>query len=748
MNMNSMLSEPVSADEEMSFDPRELLRIFWRRWKLIAGIMAVGLGLTLVYLLSATPLYTATTDILLDLRQDKTIDAEAVLSGLSNDAAMLESEIKLIGSESVGLRVINKLKLYNDPEFSGKGGKSLIATIGTYIPQLLQRGEATAEASSATPGGNAEPSGEELDRLSQAFISRVQVNRMGRTYIVSVSFTSSNPGKAARVANEVADAYLVDQLEATYQATRRANTWLRERLDELQAKVRDAERAVELYRAQNNLVAAKEETPFDSQIKKLNEEIILARVQMNEKQDQLKQAAQILEANGKLSTLDVVAKSDVVSKLRGQLVTVAQEEAELITRFTPAHPKVINKRAERQDLERQIENQAKLIVDNVESDRRSAQLRVASLEQSLNDINQQSSGARSASITLRELEREAAANRTIYEAFLGRYKETSQQEKLKTANSRVIRKALPPFFASFPKKSNNLMMALIGFAALGFGLAYLLEKMDNSFKTTKQIEDVLGIAPLASIPKLNPADLTIDGKAVPSHRFILAKPLSMYAEAIRTLKVGIELSNIDNPPQVILVTSAMPHEGKTTLTSSLAQHMAQIGARVLLIDCDLRNPTLTGAWISEPGPGLIDVLGQRASREQAIVRDASGVDFLQTAHVAQNSAEILGSASFKKLIKELRQHYNYIIIDSSPVMPVIDARVLVDSVDTIVLSVLWDQTPRELVRDALRSLNAPAEKLAGAVLNNMDMKRMSHYGSYGYGKYYSKYPHYYGASRS
>ncbi len=751
MNVNpiapqSYQADQFQADEGMSIDPREILRIFQRRWKLIAGIVTIGLGITLTYLLLATPLFTATTEILLDLRKDQIVDTEAVLSGLGSDAAAFASEIKLMSSSAVGERVIKKLKLYNDPEYTVTKSGGLFGVLQSLISGGKEP-EDTEAAIEDVPV-NAGLTEVQMDRLTRAFLSRVKVKRLGRTYIVSVSYTSSSPNSAARVTNEIADAYLVDQLEAKYQATKRANTWLQGRLAELQTKVQESERAVELYRVDNNLVGPKGQSPYDAQLTKLNEQLILGRVKMNENLDKLKQARRVMKAKGKLSSIDAVAQSDVVAKLRGQMAVVAQQEAELITRFTPAHPKVINKRGERKDLERQIEREANRIIENLENDHKFSRRRVASLEQSLTQLKQKTSGARSASIRLRELEREANANRTIYEAFLGRFKETSQQETLRTANSRVIAKALPPTFASHPKKKRTLLLALIGFAALGFGLAYLLEQMDNSFKTSSQIEEILNVAHLTSIPKLLAADLNIDGNKVPINRYILAKPLSSYAEAIRNLKVGIELSNIDRPPQVILITSALPNEGKSAIASNLAQHVAQVGARTLLIDGDLRNPSLTANWITEPGPGLVDLLGNRVNKEQAIVHDSSGVDFLQTSHVAQNSAEILGSSSFKKVLLDLRQIYNVIIIDTSPVMPVIDAKVLVDSVDSVVLTVKWDETARDIVRDAIKSLNVPHEKFAGVVLNAMDMKRMSHYGSYGYGKYYSKYPHYYGSTES
>ncbi len=744
----SFQTEQLPSDEGISIDPREILRIFQRRWKMIAGIVGIGLGLTLAYLLLTTPLYTATTEILLDLRKNQIVDTEAVLTGLGSDAAAFASELKLMRSSAVGERVINKLKLYNDSEFALTRNGGLFATVGSFFSGLVggkpDDGEAVIETDARRSGFTQE----QLDRLTRVFLDRVKVKRLGRTYIVAVSYTSNNPKSAARVTNEIADAYLIDQLEAKYQATRRANTWLQGRLGELQRKVQESERAVELYRAENNLVGPKGQSPYDAQLKKLNEQLILGRVKMNENLDKLKQARRVIESKGKLSSIDAVAQSDVVSKLRAQLAVVAQQEAELITRFTTAHPKVINKRGERKDLNRQIEREAKRIIENLENDYKFSRRRVKSLEQSLTQLKKKTSGARSASIRLRELEREAAANRTIYEAFLGRFKETSQQETLRTANSRVIAKALPPISASHPKKKRTLLLAFIGFSVLGFGLAYLLEQMDDSFKTSTQLEEVLNVAHLSSIPKLLTADLTVDGNKVPINRYILMKPLSSYAESIRTLKVGIELSNIDRPPQVILITSALPNEGKSAIASNLAQHAAQVGARTLLIDGDLRNPSLTANWITESGPGLIDLLGNRVSKEQAIVHDSSGVDFLQTSHVAQNSAEILGSTSFKKLLLELRQIYNVIIIDTSPVMPVIDAKVLIDSVDSVVLIVKWDETSREIVGDAIKSLGVPHEKFAGVVLNAMDMKRMSHYGSYGYGKYYSKYPHYYGSTES
>ncbi len=736
------MNAEISGEDELTLNLREIFSVLRRRIKLIAGTVFIGAGIVLIYLLLATPLYTATTSILLDPNKKNILDVEAVVSGLGSDRAAIQSEVELIRSLSLAKRVVAELRLDRDPEFGGKASASgsLFSTIGSWL------GFSSAEEKDAL----ADPENREktLNRIISRFSNGMKVKRVRSTYVLAVSFTSRDPEKAARIANQIASSYLVDQLEAKYEVTKRATDWLNQRLGKLRENVRKSEKLVELYKARYNLQSTDGQTLDERQMAKLNEQLILARALTAEKRAKFEQVNKLLKAGKSTSSLAAVLQSGVISKLRAQQAEVGRRLAELTTRYGGRHPKVVNVRAERRDIANQIAAEVKRIIANLRNEYDVALSREASLRKSLEEIKKRNKGASQAAIKLRELEREATSNKTLYEAFLNRFKQTSEQETLKTADSRVIAKAIPPQIPSYPKKRLTLMLALVGFTALGVGLAFLLEHLDNSFKTGEQVEEVLKLAHLASIPLLGKSELKSDHGRMRIERYVLGKPLSSYAEAMRALKMGIQLSNIDAPPKAILVTSALPNEGKTTIASNLAFHAAQTGLDVLLIDADLRHPSLTAHLLQEnvKPKGLVELLAQDATEEEAIIHDEkTGLKFLPSSRTVQNSAEILGSKRMREMIERAKSTHDLVILDTSPITPVIDARVLMDLVDSVVLVAEWDKTPRETVQAAIKNLKISHEKFAGVVLNKMNLKRMASYGRYGDSYYYKKYPYYYGS---
>jgi uncharacterized protein involved in exopolysaccharide biosynthesis len=329
----------TGTNDEITIDVREIYRILRHRIKTILGVVAVGLGLVLVYLFLTTPLYSAMTEIRIDPGRKNPI-GESIIPGIGSDTAALESEVRLLKSSSIAHRVIKKMNLENDPEFADQGSSfSLLTTLGNLFG--LSRSDSAENSADGKQN--------RLDELTRIFLSRLKVKRQGLTYIIAVSFTSRDPRKAAKIANQVASSYLVDQLEVRFDATRRASDWLNERLGTLRASVQEAEKAVELYRAKHNLVGDSRKTPFDIQLKKLNEELVLARVLMKDKLAQLEQAREVIASKGKLTSIDAVAQSDTIKQLQSELAKVAGRLAELSTRFTAQHHKVLNVRGERRD---------------------------------------------------------------------------------------------------------------------------------------------------------------------------------------------------------------------------------------------------------------------------------------------------------------------------------------------------------------------------------------------------------------
>ena len=727
-------------ESRKSFGPIEAYWMVFRRWRIVLSIIILGVGAVMLNVMLETPQYSSTVELILDPRDKKVVESETVLSGLGRDAVTIASEVRVIRSSAIAERVIRDLNLTRDPEFNPvlrKSSFSFASLFGWFGKKAQARTSDRLDNSLTV---------NQLNEMSKRLSKKVNARRVGKTFIIAVTFTSENPEKSARIANKLADAYLVSQLEAKFQATKRANQWLNSRLASLQEKLQESEKAVELYIAQHNLIGTKGKTPFEAEHEKLNEKLILARIELNEKSTQYQQAREILRKRGRLSSIEVLARSEEIIRLRHERAKLAKEEAELIALFTKRHPKVVSKRGERRDLERQIEAEAGKIVGSLRTSYYAAKKKVDLIKQNINQLKGKTQGERNASIRLRELQREADANKAVYESFLNRFKQTSEQETLSTANSRVITEAIPSKVPSAPNKKRAFVLALIGFSACGMVVAFVIEYLNNNIKSSHEIEEVLKTSHLSSIPNLSPADCYHEGQKIPMDRYAVMRPLTPFAEAMRTLKVGLELSNLDNPPKIILMTSVFPNEGKTTTCANFAQHAAQVGTRTLAIDADLRNPSLTKRLVKNPQAGLIELLSNQVSIDQAIIRDHTSMDILPGRSIPYNSAEILRSESMKNHLMQLKQMYDLIVIDSSPVMPVIDAKVLVNAVDAVVVIAEWDKTPQDAVEAVLDSLDPDRKKIAGVVLNKVDLKQMRSYSynAIGYKSYYGKSLEYYG----
>jgi capsular exopolysaccharide synthesis family protein len=426
------------------------------------------------------------------------------------------------------------------------------------------------------------------------------------------------------------------------------------------------------------------------------------------------------------------------------------------------------------DIQRQIKNQAQLIVASTENRYRVAKSREESIEASLRSMTGTVSKLSQSEIRLRELEREANANRALYESFLSRFKETSQSETRQIAESRILERSSVPDTPSAPsKRSITIKGVLLGFL-LGGGLAFLLERLDSGFRTSDQVETLLGAPVLASFPRVSDqiAVTLIErmGRSLNpfaglwprqhSHskgarkkragmvKFAVEKPLSTFTEAVRALRMGIRFTNLDAHPRIVLISSALPQEGKSTIASNLAFHAANNGERVLLVDMDLRHPALTQILAPQAKAGVIEAVLDEVNLEDLVLRDEStSLCFLPAPNLTKitHTAEILGSGRTRELLRGAADRYDLVIIDSSPLLPVTDGRALMPAVDAFILVVRWEETNRDAVTSALRQSLGAQDKLVGAVFNDVVASRARYYDYYKSGYYMKKYPHYYGS---
>jgi len=735
----------IESDDQgfLEFDLMALYRTLRKRLGVIVGVTLGLTALVMVVVLQQTPLYTAGAQILLDRQKMQVTDMQAVMSGLSPDSATVDSEVEILRSRTLAARVIENLNLMQDPEFNGALREPSMLR---WLDPRVWIGSALSLIEAApAPQDEAMRARAELNGVINSVLGRLTVTRQRLTYVINISFVSENPAKAARIANAIAEFYILDQLEAKFDATRQANDWLSRRLTELRQQVQDSERAVEIYRTEEGLEAsAAGVTVSEQQLSELNAQLILGRTSLAEAQAKYTRAQQIRRSGGTIESMADVVQSTTISQLRQKQAELARELANLASKYGPRHPEIVNAEAQRRDIERQIGSEINRIVGSLENNVSVAQTRVASLEESLREIRGETGTGSQAMVQLRELEREAAANRAVYESFLNRFKETSQQQDFQTPDSRVISAATAPVAPSHPRKALSLALALVLSGMLGVGLALLLEHLDNGLQTGRDVEQALGLPHLVSLPA-TPGEKGPDGKLMSPQDYLLAKPLSAFSESLRSLRSALQLSNVDNPPKVILFTSALPNEGKTTSSVSFARAAAASGLKVALVDCDLRHPSVHKAFsFKRPEAGLVELLAERLDLSQVMVKDPkSDLDILPIATGTANPPDVLGSAQMKLLLDRLRGDYDLVVLDSAPVLPVSDSRVLSRIADETVFVVRWNETPRDAAQAAIRELRLYDASIAGAVLAVVDTAAQAKYGYGDGGYYYGKYSRYY-----
>lgn len=715
-----------------------LWRVLRRRLGLVVGTVLLCVVLATIAVFQLTPRYSATTLVLIDPQQTQVVDIESVLSGLSPDTGTIDSQVELLLSRSVAERTVDQLDLVSDPEFNSTltptpliGYLNPIGWIRAILPS--GRGPLTEE--------------EEANRVKRevvsAFRQRLSASRRKLTFVIDVSFVSEDPNKAALIANQIADTYVLDQLEAKFDATRKANVWLSGRLSELREALRDSERAVEIYKAENQLIETDGLTLNEQQLSELNAQLILIRAEKAEQRAKFDRVNELLARGAGIDSVAEVLQSEVVRDLRQQQAELVREQAELASRYGPRHPQIINIQAERRDLDRQIEAEVRRIASSLENAVAVAETRERALRDSLDELRDTASVNNQALVRLRQLDREASANRVLYESFLGRFKETADQEGIQTPDARVISSATPPLEPSFPRKTLILSIVIVLSGIGGVVLAFVVDRLDNTIHTATEMEELLGLPHIASLPAVGGE--SEGGKSLAPHDYVLDKPLSAFAESLRTLRTSLALSNVDQPPKVIMFTSALPNEGKSTTCLSFARAAAQAGVKTVLLDGDLRHPSMHKLLnVGARKVGLVEYLAGRVSLADALLTDErSGVRILPVASGVANPPDLLGSAQMRKLIKQLKDDHDLVLVDAAPVLPVVDSRVLARVVDKTVMIVRWNQTPRDASINAVKELRAYNADMAGCIFTQIDMARRARYGYGDSGAYYSHYRKYY-----
>ncbi len=725
-----------------------------RQYQVLLLGPAVAIAFALLYLLVTPAQYTATATLLIDSGTLRVLQNQLQPQGdIPLDTLQVGSQVEILASRKIALAVVKDLKLAEDPEF---------LETGWSLSRLFWRTTVDTIAKA-----------DREQRALDEFLSRRNISRGERTYALNISYTSHSPVLAAKIANAIAEAYIDDQLGAKYQTINRASAWLQDRIGELKAKVAAADRQVLEFKERNNIVdvgtpAAGTSSRLigEQQLFELNSQLATVRGATSEAKARLDRIEQVRKMDVSEAAVADSLKNEVITRLRNQYLDLSAREANLSARYGPDHATAINLRNQMEELSRNIGGELKRIAASYHSDYEIAKTREENLERALASLVSEGQVTNRDRLGLAELESSAKIYHAIYNSFLQRYMEAIQQQSFPITDARVISSAAAPTRKSKPITSLVLAIAATMGIIASVGVASLREATDGVFRTGQQAEQVLRAKCLSVIPRataqavrsLPPPARSIAGTTHPDDdpfrlpkppsgdavaaaaldydfvdplkRRAVDDPLSVFTEAFRAIKVTAWLRSATQKNAIIGITSTLPGEGKSTVASNLALLMADAGKRVILVDADLRNPTLARSLTPSPTVGWMDVLAAKADLSQVIGRErGTGLAFLPLLFEEQpnHSDEILSSQAFRDLIDQLCRQYDHVIVDLPPIAPVVDVRAIAPLIDSLLFVVEWGSTTIKAVRRHLMAEPELHDRLLGVVLNKADLKLLERF---------------------
>jgi capsular exopolysaccharide synthesis family protein len=668
------------------------LRTFVRhRWWALAGFVLLAAPMAAVTLLT-TPVYEATTRLLIG--QDTPRIGLERQREETQSAVDSQTQTQVVRSRALARDVVESLKLWEAPEFA-----PMVATL-------------TDDKARATA-------------LVDPLLGRMTVGLVPDSRVVALSVEAEDPALAARIANETATRFIARERESKFQAASATAEWLNERLAEQRAQVEKAEAALQNYRSSNDAMSLLErQNIVGQQMLDLNSAVTKAKTDRLLKETQFQQIQGIRNDPVALEVHPIIAANGFVQTLRAQAAELGRQDAQLAERLGPKHPDRIQIAAALESVQGRLRTEIAKVVAGVETEYQAALAQETSLTGALNTQKAAASTLDRKGVAYNTLEREALSARQVFDSLLQQTKDAMLQSNLDRSSIRVIDPAEPPGAPIRPRRNQGLMAAgllgLIGAAGGAFGREYLRRKVHSP----ADIEQRLGLPVLAMVPPA-PAD--------EANSAVGMSPLP--GEAFRRLRANVMLACGDDeePGKVLVVTSAAPGEGKSFVSSHLALALAAVDQRVALIDADLRRPRLHTVFDRQRAPGLSDVLlGRRSTAEVLRPVGQQGLVIVPSGLPSTKAAELLSYQSFRTFIDELRSDFDWIIIDSPPVMAVADAAVLSRDATAMLFVTSAEQTSLEAAEAALNELGAVGARLLGAVLNRAPITREAFY----YSRYY------------
>lgn len=701
------------------------LRHYWRvlmqhKWNIVALSLVVSLLTTLI-VFSMTPIYRSTTTVLIESQQAKVVSIEDVYGLNTTNKEYFQTQFEILKSRELIERVVQRLNLDTHPLFDPR----------QQDPGFNWRAWLPLGDSDEPPTER-----EILASVVKQFNDNLSIEPVRNTQLVKIHFESEDAALAPIVANTLAEVFIESYLEAKLEASRKAADWLANRLGGLREALQESEARLQAYRETAELVDVRGvQTVGAEELSQLTQRYVEAKRTRTEMENIYNQVKS-LGANPSVEALmgiPSVLRHPLVQTLKEAQTTANRKVAELSERYGPKHPQMMAAVSESQQAMRDLQVQVQRVGAGIEADFRAARETENSFSEQLAATKNRMQDVNRKEFQLRDLERDVSTNRQLYDMFLTRAKEMGESDGLQAAMARVIDPAVQQNLPVKPKKKLIVLIAMLASGMVGVGLALLLDALDNTVRTPDDVDEKLKTPMLGFLPlvKSNKTEHAFEG--------FLLDGSSNFAEAVRTIRTGLMLSNLDEPHKITVVTSSVPNEGKSTVSLNLAAAIGQM-EKVLLIDADMRRPTLAKTLgLPRATPGLSNLVAGTADLKDCVRRlPNSTVDVITAGVVPLNPLELLASKRFGQVLQKLSEHYDRILIDSAPTHAVSDAMVLSTYADALVYVVKADDTAAPLAAKGLSRLREVGANITGVVLNQVDVDKTARYGSY-YSGYYQNY---------
>lgn len=707
------------TDQQFLQDARKYLAMLHKRRGIVSTCVVVSMLVAVLYNYTTRPLYQATNQILIAPAAPKFLPQEVIGTGQQD----YQTEYQLLQSRSLAEKVVKRLQLQKSPELQTG---PLMSPWERFQRKFLGK-------TSVTVGSDGIP----LSPAAAAVRSRLTVEPLPGGRLVNLRFTAYDPGFAAEVVNALARAYIEQSVEFRSSTSTEASDWLLERIGDQKRKMEESQKALQEFRERHHLVNVDEGrgTAADK-VSTLAGAVMNARMGRIAKETLLNQVRSLPPSQ--LASSPAILGSGMVQSLKSKLAELQAEHARLSESLGARHPDMVRSHSEIKATEEKLQVETQNVIRSLEGECQAARAQEATLESNLEAAKRESLEATGVILDYNALKRDLDTNKQLFESLMSRSKETGLETELKSTSVRIVEKAEVPRSPILPQRTRNYQIALIVGLALGIGLSVLFEQIDNTLKTPEDVKEHLGLPFLGMVPDVDARRLA-PGAPKPSP-LLLRNPQASIAEAYRVLRTNLIFSSADNKGRALLVSSANPGEGKSTTVANLAESLAQNGARVLAVDADLRRPVLHHHFGIPKTPGLSELIVAKCQASEAIQSTRwKGLQVLPCGYASPNPAELLGSASMREILAALRAHYDWILIDTPPVLAMADTPVLCPLVDGVVLVVGAEVSSRTAILRAIEQIASVGGKVTGVVLNKVNLERNSYYYAQYYGEYYRSY---------